>query len=188
LLNTPQRCHYRIQSTGNTYKIFSGSNLLKPSTNTAINPFTTAETESPTGGQTRSDATVSFIQAMQTEIERLKTELVTPEELALAKDSVLNSFVFNFEDPAQTLTRLLRYEYYGYPADFLFRYRQAVEATTAEDIQRVAQIHLKPENLVTLVVGNAAAIQPPLTALASEVTPIDITIPEAEPVATQQKR
>lgn len=138
------------------------------------------------GGQTRSDATVSFIQAMQTEIERLKTELVTPEELALAKDSVLNSFVFNFEDPAQTLTRLLRYEYYGYPADFLFRYRQAVEATTAEDIQRVAQTHLKPENLVTLVVGNASAIQPPLTALASEVTPIDITIPEPKPVSPQQ--
>ena len=107
---------------------------------------------------------------------------MTPAELAFAKDSVLNSFVFNFEDPSQTLSRLMRYEYYGYPADFLFRYQRGVEATTAADVQRVAQTYLKPEFLVTLVVGNAAAIQPPLTQLAAEVTPIDITIPGSKPV------
>jgi zinc protease len=104
------------------------------------------------GGQTRSEATVPFIKGIQTEIEKLKSELVTPAELAYAKDSVLNSFVFNFENPSQTLSRLMRYEYYGYPADFLFRYQKAVEATTAADVQRVAQTYLKPENLVTLVV------------------------------------
>lgn len=131
------------------------------------------------GGQTRSEATVPFIQAIRSEIERLQAELVTPAELAFAKDSVLNSFVFNFEDPSQTLSRLMRYEYYDYPADFLFRYQRGVEATTAADVQRVAREYLKPENLVTLVVGNAAAIQPPLNKLAAEVTPVNITIPNA---------
>jgi zinc protease len=134
-----------------------------------------------TGGQTRSETTVSFIQALRSEIERLKAEPVTSAELAFAKDSVLNSFVFNFEDPSQVLSRLMRYEYYGYPPDFLFRYQRGVEATTAADVQRVAKTYLKPENLVTLVVGNAAAIQPPLTKLATEVTSIDITIPGSKP-------
>lgn len=132
------------------------------------------------GGQTRSETTVPFIQAISAEIKRLQAEPVASAELAYAKDSVLNSFVFNFEDPSQTLTRLMRYEYYGYPADFLFRYQRSVEATTAADVQRVAREYLKPENLVTLVVGNTAAIQPPLTQLAAEVTPIDITIPGAK--------
>lgn len=136
------------------------------------------------GGQTRSETTVPFIQAIRSEIERIKTEPVTPEELAFAKDSVLNSFVFNFQDPSQTLSRLMRYEYYGYPDDFLFRYQRDVEATTAADVQRVAREYLKPENLVTLVVGNTAAIQPPLTQLAAEVTPIDITIPGSKPVVS----
>lgn len=139
------------------------------------------------GGQTRSEATVPFIKGIEAEIERLKSELVTPAELAYAKDSVLNSFVFNFENPSQTLSRLIRYEYYGYPADFLFRYQRAVEATTAADVQRVAQTYLKPENLVTLVVGNAAAIKPPLTQLAAEVTPIDITIPAPKASVTNNR-
>lgn len=136
------------------------------------------------GGQTRSETTVAFIQAIRSEIKRLQAEPVTPQELAFAKDSVLNSFVFNFQDPSQTLSRLLRYEYYGYPSDFLFRYQRGVEATTADDVQRVARKYLKSEKLVTLVVGNAAAIQPPLTQLAADVTPIDVTIPGSKPIAT----
>ena len=131
------------------------------------------------GGQTRSDATVQFIKSMQEEIERIKAKPIAPKELAFAKDSTLNSFVFNFQDPIQTLSRLMRYEYYGYPKDFLSRYQKAVEATTIADVQRVAQKYLQPENIVTLVVGNQSDIQPPLKQLSTQVTPIDITIPDA---------
>ena len=129
------------------------------------------------GGQTRSEATVQFVQAIRNEIKRLQDAPITETELAFAKDSTLNSFVFNFADPSQTLSRLMRYEYYGYPADFLFRYQKAVAATTIADVQRVARKYLKPENLVTLVVGNQKAINPPLTQLSPQVTTIDITIP-----------
>ncbi|MFM2062160.1 MAG: hypothetical protein RLZZ507_1830 [Cyanobacteriota bacterium] len=132
------------------------------------------------GGQTRSDATVQFVNALQTEIKRIQNQPVTAKELNYAKESTLNSFVFNFQDPSQTLSRLMRYEYYGYPADFLFRYQKAVTATTTADVQKVAKKYLKPENLVTLVVGNQTAIKPPLTQLAATVTPIDVTIPGSQ--------
>jgi len=129
------------------------------------------------GGQTRSDATVPFIKGVLAEIERIRTSAITPAELAYAKESELNSFVFKFQDPSQTLSRLMRYEYYGYPPDFIFRYRKALEATTIEDVQQVAQKYLQPENIVTLVVGNAAEINPPLTSLTPNVTSVDISIP-----------
>jgi zinc protease len=135
------------------------------------------------GGQTRSDATVQFVKSLQAEIKRIQAQPVSAEELARAKESTLNSFVFNFQDPSQTLSRLMRYEYYGYPSDFLFRYQKAVAATTTTDVQRVAKKYLKPENLVTLVVGNHTTIQPALTGLAKEVTPIDVTIPGLQPQA-----
>lgn len=129
------------------------------------------------GGQTRSEATVPFIQAWRAEIEKVRTGLISETELAQAKDSSLNAFVFNFETPVQTLARLIRYEYYGYPDDFIFRYQKEVETTTAQDIQRAAQTYLKPDQLVTLVVGNTASMQPSLDTLGMPITPVDVTIP-----------
>jgi zinc protease len=135
------------------------------------------------GGQTRTETTVQFIKSLETEIKRLQTQTVTTKELNRAKDSTLNSFVFNFQDPSQTLSRLMRYEYYGYPADFLFRYQKAINSTTVADVKRVAGKYLKPENLVTLVVGNQKSMKSPLTNLAAKMTTIDITIPNAQPTA-----
>ena len=135
------------------------------------------------GGQTRTETTVQFIKSLETEIKRLQTANITVQELNKAKDSTLNSFVFNFQDPSQTLSRLMRYEYYGYPADLLFRYQKAITTTTTADVKRVAQKYLKPENLVTLVVGNQAAMKQPLSNLAAKVTTIDITITGTQPAA-----
>ena len=132
------------------------------------------------GGQTKSSSTVPFVESLFSEIERLQTEKITPEELAYAKESILNSFVFNFQKPSQTLSRLMRYEYYGYPADFIFKYQRGVKATTIEDVQRVAKKYLQPEQIVTLVVGNKNQIQPPLTNLDDEVKIVDVSIPKPQ--------
>ena len=136
------------------------------------------------GGQTASETTVAFIRSFLDEIEQVRTTPITQEELNQAKDAVLNSFVFNFQRPAQTLARLMRYEYYDYPSDFVFQFQTGVETTTIEDVLKAAQTHLKPDQLTTLVVGNAAEIDPPLTSLGDdiEITPVDITIP-APPTA-----
>lgn len=131
------------------------------------------------GGQTRTDATVPFIKSFLDQIERMRTTLVTPEELSYAKESILNSFVFKFENPGQTLTRLMTYEYYGYPADFIFQYQNKVKEVTAEDIQRSAQKYLVPDKLFTLIVGNGKGIEPNLTSLKQPIDKVDITIPAA---------
>ncbi len=130
------------------------------------------------GGQTRSEATVPFIQSMYKELERVRQEPIAETELAFAKDAVLNSFVFNFQTPNQTLSRLIRYEYYDYPSDFVFQFRDQVESATVEQVLAAAQATLMPEKLITLVVGNTAEIDPALATLGAEITPIDVTIPE----------
>jgi zinc protease len=128
------------------------------------------------GGQTRSAKTVPLIKGIFQEIEKLQNEPITEKELKDAKDSILNSFVFKFQETSQTLARLLRYEYFGYPKDFIFTYQDGVKSTTIEDIQRVAKTYLKPEQIVTLVVGNQTEIDPPLTDLDENFKTIDITI------------
>ncbi|HEY9631283.1 MAG TPA: pitrilysin family protein [Coleofasciculaceae cyanobacterium] len=127
------------------------------------------------GGQTRSSTTVPFIQSTLAEIKKVRDRPITEAELTRAKDSVLNAFIFRFATPSQTLGRFMNYEYYGYPPDFIFRYQKAVEAMTIADIQQAAQTNLKPNQLVTLVVGNADAMQPALSTLgAGKVTELEV--------------
>lgn len=133
------------------------------------------------GGQTQTNNTVPFVRSVISEIEKLRTKPVGEQELEDAKESILNSFVFNFQNPSQTLSRLMRYEYYDYPEDFIFDYQQQVQKTTQEDILRAAQEYLQPDRIVTLVVGNQQAMNPPLSSLATEINLVDVSIsaPEA---------
>ena len=131
------------------------------------------------GGQTQTNNSVPFIQSIIAEIEKLRTNPITDKELDNAKESILNSFVFNFQNPNQTLSRIVRYEYFDYPEDFIFKYQEQVTKTTQENILDVAQEYLQPDKLVTLVVGNHQAMNPPLSSLASEINIVDVSIPQA---------
>lgn len=121
------------------------------------------------GGQTSLKTTVPFIQSIREEITKVRDDLISEDQLAYAKESILNSFIFNFEDNKQTLSRLMRYNYYDYPDDFIFQLQEEIRATTQEDVQRVAQTYLKPEQITTLIVGNPDGIDPPLEELGETV-------------------
>jgi outer membrane lipoprotein-sorting protein len=90
----------------------------------------------------------------------------------------VNSFVFNFDTKAKTLNRLMTYEYWGYPKDFIFQYRKRLEAVTRQDVLRVAQKYLQPNQMVMVVVGKPSDFDQPLASLGLPVTPLDITIPQ----------
>ena len=129
------------------------------------------------GGSTKSMTTVETVQAIREEVEKMRTTEVTEKELDEAKQAVLNSFVFNFDSPAKTLNRVMRYEYFGYPKDFLFQYQKAIAAVTRADVLRVAKQHIRPDELAIVTVGNPKDFGKPLTTL-GKVTELDLTIPE----------
>ncbi len=128
------------------------------------------------GTFTKSESTVQAAQAMRDVIESMRTTPPTAEELALAKDSYLNSFVFNFDTKDEVLRRVLTYERYGYSADFLQTLKDRIEDVTSADVQRVAQRYLTPDQAKVLVLGRAGDFDQPLTALGTPTT-IDISIP-----------
>jgi zinc protease len=129
------------------------------------------------GGSTKSASTAETIAVIKEEIDRMRTAEVTAAELTTAKSTVLNSFVFRFDQPSKTLTRLVQYDYFGYPKDFVFQYQKAVENVTRADILRVAKEHFHPDRLTIIAVGNPKEFGKPLTSLGT-VAPIDLTIPE----------
>jgi zinc protease len=133
-------------------------------------------------GSTKSLSTTETILAIKEEIERIRAGEVSDQELKTAKETVENGFVFNFDTRAKTLGRLMTYEYYGYPKDFIFQYQKAIAAVTKSDILRVAKQYLRPQDLVIVAVGNPAEFAKPLDTL-GKVTPVDLTIPEPKPEA-----
>ncbi len=126
--------------------------------------------------QTKLKSTVHATEAIIGEVKKMTQEEVTDEELALAKDSYLNSFVFNFESKGQIISRLMTFAYYGYPADFLQKTKANVENVTKADVLRVAKSHLRPDKLQILIVGRPNDCDKPLSTL-GQVKTIDVAIP-----------
>ena len=126
---------------------------------------------------TKSSTTVKSVTALEQVLGEMHTKPITDDEVRRAKDSILNSFVFNFDSKAKVLRERMAYEFYGYPLDFLERYRDGIEKATREDVERVAQKYIPPkEQLRILVVGNPGEFDKPLDTL-GHVTTLDITIP-----------
>ena len=128
---------------------------------------------------TKSVSTVAATQAILEEIGRLKTKPPTPEELRKAKDDVMNSFIFQYDTPQKMLIEQVVLAIYGYPTDYLEKYRDGIERVTAADVTRVAKKYIDVSKLAILVVGNKTEIKPPLSTL-GHVTELDITIPPPE--------
>ena len=134
---------------------------------------------------TKSGTTAQAIQGLWQQLDEIKTSPPTQAELQRAKDSILNSFIFRFDTPGKVLRERMAYEYYGFPSDWLERYRTAIDKVTVADVKRVAEKYVHKEQLAVLVVGNPEEFGKPLNTLGA-VTNVDITIPSASGEKAEQ--
>ena len=126
---------------------------------------------------TKSETTAQAIDSLRKELNAIRTEAIPADELARAKDSILNQYIFTMDSRLKVLTQAMNLEFYGYPRDWYQTYPERVRRVTAEDVARVAKAYIHPDQLSLLVVGKPADFDKPLTSYGT-VTPIDITIPE----------
>jgi predicted Zn-dependent peptidase len=113
--------------------------------------------------ETKSESTVKTISLMTSIIEGVRRAPVTDQELKLAKDSIINSFLFGFTSPASIVMQQARLEFYGYQPDYLDRYRERISKVTKEEILKAARKHLRPDAFKLVVIGNEAAFDKPLS-------------------------
>lgn len=125
---------------------------------------------------TKSRTTVAAIRGLLEELDRLKREPPTAEEIDRARGSILNSFVFKYDSRWKVLQERVVLEFYGYPADFLARFRAGVERVTAAELATVARTYFHKDRFRILVVGKPADFDAPLSTL-GPVTNVDIRIP-----------
>ena len=135
---------------------------------------------------TKSETSEKATSAVLDEMNKMITEEVTDEELAQAKDAILNSEVFSYDTSREILDRAVMFERYGYPSDFLQTYQENVKKMTKSDILAATQAVWRPNDMTILAVGNYADFDADFTGF-GPVTMVDIEIPEASldiPMAT----
>jgi zinc protease len=102
----------------------------------------------------------------------MREEPVSDAELTLARESLVNSFVFGFTDSHEVVSQLLRLDFYDYPRGYLETYRDRVTAVTAEDVLAAARQRLHPDRQAVVLVGDASAFADAAAGLGLPVTPI----------------
>lgn len=115
--------------------------------------------------ETKAATTVRAIGLMEGIIRDMTLKQVTDQELALAKDSIVNSFIFAFTNAASVANLRARMEFYAYPRGYLENYRDNIARVTKEEVLRVARKYLRPEDMILVVVGDRKKFDKPLATL-----------------------
>ena len=92
------------------------------------------------------------------EIDRMKKEVVSDEELNRAKAKYVGSFVRAVEQPSTVAAYALEIETEDLPEDFYTTYLESVNNVTKEDIQRVAQKYFLVDQARIVVTGKASEV------------------------------
>lgn len=125
------------------------------------------------GASVRNEVTDSAIVQFNYELNRLKTETVSQEELNLAISSISGSFARSLERPQTVASFAINTARYNLPADYYSTYLKRVQAVNVTDVQETAQKFIHPDNAYITVVGKAGDVAKKL-AVFGEVKYFDI--------------
>jgi zinc protease len=108
--------------------------------------------------QTKAESTALALAGVREQMNKMAAGPIRDEEVSLAKDAILNSFVFRVNSRANVVEQEAGYEFEGFPAGYLAAYPSHVNAVNKEEIQRVAKKYYAPDGLTILVVGDRAKL------------------------------
>lgn len=128
--------------------------------------------------EVRNEVTDSALVEILSQLKRLRTEPVPADELEAAKSFLVGSFPLRIETPGQIARQLAQNRLLGLPDDALTEHRERTAAVTAEDVQRVAREHVRPDQAVVVVVGDATKVLDQVAAVA----PVTLYDVEGEPL------
>lgn len=108
----------------------------------------------------------TYSQALSEMIKQFKLIAEQPapaEEVSMARDSIVNSFVFRFPTPFELISERAVYEYLGYKTDYLDNYVKNIAATDPKAVLETAKALYHPDNALIFVIGNSKKFDKPLS-------------------------
>lgn len=113
--------------------------------------------------QTRADASGRAITLILDIIREMRDEGPTQDEFERARDSFINSFVFEYDSKSRAVFQLVQLKWEGRPLDTPERDIDAITALTLEDVRQAAATYLHPDGLAIMVVGDEDTFDQPLS-------------------------
>ena len=111
---------------------------------------------------TRVEAVGQMLQSIHEELERMRTEPPSAEELAKVQSLRVGRFALGLESSGAVASALVDLDIHGLPRDSLDTYRGRVRALTPEATAAEAVARIHPERTTIVLVGPAEAIVPQL--------------------------
>jgi predicted Zn-dependent peptidase len=113
------------------------------------------------------------------ELARIRTEPISDEELANAKNKIIGNFSVSLEDPGNFANQLATRALTGIPIDELNNYIPSIEAITTEQAQSAAQKYINADSPIIVVVGDPKVVKPQL----EKIKPVQEVDSNGKPVS-----
>ena len=107
------------------------------------------------------------------ELNRIRDEKVSDDELADAKSFLTGVFPIRAETQEGLTNLIVSQELYNLPKDYLQSYRDDINAVSVDEVQRVAKKYIFADRMAIVIVGDAEEIIPQAKPYAANIEILD---------------
>lgn len=107
------------------------------------------------GLQTKGSQTEEAIKVVDQTLQGFLDSGPSDEELAAARDNIVNGFGLRLDSNRKVLGYVAVIGFFGLPLDWLEQYPKAVEKVTSEAVRDAFRRRVRPDELVTVIVGGS---------------------------------
>lgn len=115
------------------------------------------------------DNTADAIREILKELDRIRTEPISDQEMADAKGRLIGNFALAIEEPSDFARQLASRHMADIPLDELGTYLQSLEQVTIEDTLNAAATYINADQPIIVIVGDASVVEPQLVDLGDVV-------------------
>lgn len=126
------------------------------------------------GASVRNEVTDSAVVQFMYEINKIRNEEVTAEELNKQKNSLFGSFARTLESPSTIARFYLNEQILGLPKGYYANYLKEVNKVQPSDVKAALNKYVLPENSRIIIVGKAVDVVPGLKKLGYQINYFDI--------------
>jgi zinc protease len=127
--------------------------------------------------QTRNEVADSALVELLAQMNRLRSEPISAQEFADAKNAITGSYPLDLETARQLASAIANARLKGLPANYVTTYRNRIAAVTPAAVQAAIKSVVRPDGALVVVVGDAGVLHDRL----AKIAPVRVVNPDGTP-------